>query len=59
MPGAHGEGSRPTPSDVDRPVYDDLMREQIERSQQTGTSSGTSDDALGSLLTGSDTWTVS
>ena len=45
--------------DVDRPVYDDLMREQIERSQQTGTASGSADDALGSLLAGSDTWTVS
>jgi 2-oxoglutarate/2-oxoacid ferredoxin oxidoreductase subunit beta len=42
---------------VDRPVYDDMMREQIERSQETG---GPGDpDALASLLAGSDTWTVS
>ena len=51
----------PLPDGV--PVYDDLMREQIERSQQTGTpsgnGSGSGDDALGSLLAGSDTWTVS
>ena len=43
--------------DVDRPVYDDMMREQIERSQET---QDTRDPgALGSLLAGSDTWTVS
>ncbi len=42
---------------VDRPVYDDMMREQIERSQE---SQDTRDPgALGSLLAGSDTWTVS
>ena len=42
---------------VDRPVYDDMMREQIERSQE---SEDTRDPgALGSLLAGSDTWTVS
>jgi len=45
--------------DIDRPVYDDLMREQIERSQQPGTTPGSGDDALASLLAGSDTWTVS
>jgi hypothetical protein len=34
-----------------------MMREQIERSQETG---GPGDpDALASLLAGSDTWTVS
>jgi 2-oxoglutarate/2-oxoacid ferredoxin oxidoreductase subunit beta len=42
---------------VDRPVYDDLMREQIERSQ--GSEDTRDPGALGSLLAGSDTWTVS
>ena len=44
--------------DVDRPVYDDLMREQIERSRHGDETAGGA-EALGSLLTGSDTWTVS
>jgi 2-oxoglutarate ferredoxin oxidoreductase subunit beta len=42
---------------VDRPVYDDMMREQIERSQESEDTRDPS--ALGSLLAGSDTWTVS
>jgi 2-oxoglutarate ferredoxin oxidoreductase subunit beta len=42
---------------VDRPVYDDLMREQVERSQAT--QGGPAGDAeLAGLLAGSDTWTV-
>jgi 2-oxoglutarate ferredoxin oxidoreductase subunit beta len=41
---------------VDRPVYDDLMREQLERSQDEGEpAAGTQ---LAGLLAGSDTWTV-
>ena len=44
--------------DVDRPVYDDLMREQIERSQESqGGPAGLAE--LAGLLAGSDTWTVS
>jgi 2-oxoglutarate ferredoxin oxidoreductase subunit beta len=44
---------------VDRPVYDDLMREQIERSRsaQDGEAAGLAE--LGDLLAGSDTWPVS
>jgi 2-oxoglutarate ferredoxin oxidoreductase subunit beta len=42
--------------DVDRPVYDDLMREQLEKAADTQGPTGT--DALGGLLAGSDTWTV-
>jgi 2-oxoglutarate ferredoxin oxidoreductase subunit beta len=42
--------------DVERPVYDDLMREQLERAAETQTPGGA--DALGGLLAGSDTWTV-
>jgi 2-oxoglutarate ferredoxin oxidoreductase subunit beta len=43
---------------VDRPVYDDLMRDQLERSEQTqGGPAGSAD--LAGLLAGSDTWTVS
>jgi 2-oxoglutarate ferredoxin oxidoreductase subunit beta len=38
---------------VDRPVYDDLMREQLEKARET---QGQGD--LGALLAGSDTWTV-
>ena len=41
---------------IDRPVYDDLMREQIERA--AGTGGGDGPEALGALLAGSDTWTV-
>jgi 2-oxoglutarate ferredoxin oxidoreductase subunit beta len=42
---------------VDRPVYDDLMREQIERSQATqGGPAGAPE--LAGLLAGSDTWTI-
>ena len=45
---------------VDRPVYDDLMREQIERSQAA--EGPAADDAgaseLAGLLAGADTWTV-
>jgi 2-oxoglutarate ferredoxin oxidoreductase subunit beta len=42
---------------VDRPVYDDLMRDQIERSGQTqGGPAGVTE--LAGLLAGSDTWTV-
>ncbi len=41
---------------VARPVYDDLMREQLERTTDT---QGPGDaEALGGLLAGSDTWTV-
>jgi len=50
---------------VDRPVYDDLMREQIERSQaaeERPTDGAGSDDdgakALAGLIAGADTWTV-
>ena len=50
---------------VDRPVYDDLMREQIERSQVTeerpADGAGSRNDgagALAGLLAGADTWTV-
>ena len=42
--------------DVDRPVYDDLMREQLDRAADTQGPSGP--DALAGLLAGSDTWTV-
>ena len=42
--------------DVDRPVYDDLMREQLEKAADTQGATGS--DALGGLLAGSDTWTV-
>jgi 2-oxoglutarate ferredoxin oxidoreductase subunit beta len=38
---------------VDRPVYDDLMREQLDAAKQT---QGEGD--LSALLTGADTWTV-
>ncbi len=42
---------------VRRPVYDDLMREQLERATETqGAGNGT--DQLTSLLNGADTWTV-
>jgi 2-oxoglutarate ferredoxin oxidoreductase subunit beta len=42
--------------DVERPVYDDLMREQLERAAET---QGAGDpDALAGLLAGQDTWTV-
>jgi 2-oxoglutarate ferredoxin oxidoreductase subunit beta len=42
---------------VDRPVYDDLMREQLDRVTQT--QGGPADDAaLADLLAGADTWTV-
>ena len=46
---------------VDRPVYDDLMREQLERSQAAeGTpADGAGASALAGLLAGADTWTVS
>jgi len=43
--------------DVDRPVYDDLMADQLARAAETQPSDGP--DALGALLAGSDTWTVS
>ena len=43
--------------DVDRPVYDDLMADQLDRAAET--QGGADPDALGSLLAGSDTWTVS
>ena len=43
--------------DVARPVYDDMMADQLERAAET---QGPGDaDALDSLLTGIDTWTVS
>ena len=47
--------------DVERPVYDDLMREQIERSQQARRPRPAAGTATPwpSLLAGSDTWTVS
>jgi 2-oxoglutarate ferredoxin oxidoreductase subunit beta len=38
---------------VDRPTYDDLVREQIAASRESG------DGDLAALLAGSDTWTVS
>jgi 2-oxoglutarate/2-oxoacid ferredoxin oxidoreductase subunit beta len=38
---------------VDRPTYDDLVREQIAASQESG------DGDLAALLAGNDTWTVS
>jgi 2-oxoglutarate ferredoxin oxidoreductase subunit beta len=42
---------------VRRPVYDDLMREQLEKAAATqGAGNGT--DQLTSLLAGADTWTV-
>ncbi|HEX6921141.1 MAG TPA: 2-oxoacid:ferredoxin oxidoreductase subunit beta [Actinomycetes bacterium] len=42
---------------VQRPVYDDLMADQISRAKQTqGDGGGT--DQLAALLAGSDTWTV-
>jgi 2-oxoglutarate/2-oxoacid ferredoxin oxidoreductase subunit beta len=43
--------------DVDRPVYDELMADQLARAAETQPSSGP--EALGALLAGSDTWTVS
>ena len=46
---------------VDRPVYDDLMREQIERSQAAEGAAAEDADgagALAGLLAGADTWTV-
>ena len=43
---------------VDRPVYDDMMRDQIDRAQEQNDATVTSDDALGDLLAGADTWTV-
>jgi 2-oxoglutarate/2-oxoacid ferredoxin oxidoreductase subunit beta len=43
--------------DVDRPVYDELMADQLARAAET--QGGGDPDALGSLLAGSDTWTVS
>ena len=47
---------------VDRPVYDDLMRDQIERSQAAeGPPADTGDAgaaALAGLIAGADTWTV-
>ena len=43
---------------VDRPVYDDMMRDQIDRAQENNDTTLTSDDALGDLLAGADTWTV-
>lgn len=44
---------------VDRPVYDDLMRTQIERSQaaESGPADGGA-TALAGLLAGADTWSV-
>jgi 2-oxoglutarate ferredoxin oxidoreductase subunit beta len=42
--------------DVARPVYDDLMREQLERAQET--QGAGDDDALADLLAGADTWRV-
>jgi 2-oxoglutarate ferredoxin oxidoreductase subunit beta len=43
--------------DVQRPVYDDLMADQLARAAET---QGAGDaDALGGLLAGTDTWTVS
>jgi 2-oxoglutarate ferredoxin oxidoreductase subunit beta len=42
---------------VRRPVYDDLMREQLEKAAETqGAGNGT--DQLAGLLAGGDTWTV-
>jgi 2-oxoglutarate ferredoxin oxidoreductase subunit beta len=41
---------------VQRPVYDDLMRDQIERAKD---SEAAGPGALADLLAGSDTWTVS
>ncbi|MGH8968743.1 MAG: 2-oxoacid:ferredoxin oxidoreductase subunit beta [Actinomycetes bacterium] len=42
---------------VDRPVYDDLMREQIENARDTQ-GVGDGQDRLAGLLAGTDTWTV-
>jgi 2-oxoglutarate ferredoxin oxidoreductase subunit beta len=42
--------------DVDRPVYDELMADQLARAVETQPSAGP--EALGALLSGSDTWTV-
>ena len=41
--------------DVSRPVYDTMMSEQLERASATAPAD---DDALQSLLLGSDTWTI-
>jgi 2-oxoglutarate/2-oxoacid ferredoxin oxidoreductase subunit beta len=40
--------------DVQRPVYDDLMREQLESAAEDGSA----EDQLAALITGTDTWTV-
>jgi 2-oxoglutarate ferredoxin oxidoreductase subunit beta len=42
--------------DVDRPVYDVLMRDQLDKAAET--QGGGDIDALTGLLAGSDTWTV-
>jgi 2-oxoglutarate/2-oxoacid ferredoxin oxidoreductase subunit beta len=42
---------------VQRPVYDDLMRDQLDRARATG-GAGDGADQLAGLLAGSDTWTV-
>jgi 2-oxoglutarate ferredoxin oxidoreductase subunit beta len=42
---------------VRRPVYDDLMRDQLVRAAETQ-GAGNPTDQLASLLNGSDTWTV-
>ena len=44
---------------VSRPVYDDLMREQVQRSQEAdGFAASNGSGALSGLLAGADTWTV-
>jgi 2-oxoglutarate ferredoxin oxidoreductase subunit beta len=43
---------------VDRPVYDDLMREQLDASRAAQGGRPAGEDDLAGLLAGSDTWTV-
>ena len=42
--------------DVQRPTYDDLVRDQVDRA--VAAAGGSADDAIAAMLAGRDTWTV-